>query len=51
MAASVIGSQDGSRRGRLVIWPEFQEADMNAEKWVRQKDRVKTLRHCEIALV
>ena len=34
VAASVVGSQDGSRRGRLVIWPEFQEADMNAEKWV-----------------
>ena len=36
VAASVVGSQDGSRRGRLVIWPEFQEADMNAEKWVSE---------------
>ncbi|XP_071801000.1 androglobin-like isoform X5 [Asterias amurensis] len=32
IAASVIGSQEG-RKQKLVIWPEWNDADVNAEKW------------------
>ena len=33
IAASVIGSQEG-RKQKIVIWPEWSDADVNAEKWV-----------------
>ena len=36
IAASVIGSQEG-RKQKLVIWPEWNDADVNAEKWVSTK--------------
>ena len=34
IAASVGGSQDSNKRHRLVIWPEWSDNDVNAEKWV-----------------
>ncbi|XP_022081747.1 androglobin-like [Acanthaster planci] len=32
IAASVVGSQEG-RKQKLVIWPEWNDTDVNAEKW------------------
>eukprot|EP00057_Strongylocentrotus_purpuratus_P006163 XP_011660637.1 PREDICTED: androglobin isoform X28 [Strongylocentrotus purpuratus] len=32
IAASVIGSQEG-RKQKVVIWPEWSDADVNGEKW------------------
>lgn len=34
IAASVVGSQEGKKQ-KLLIWPEWSDADINAEKWVR----------------
>ncbi|XP_064627067.1 androglobin-like isoform X5 [Lineus longissimus] len=33
IAASVGGSQDGAKRQKFVIWPEWSDADVNAERW------------------
>ena len=33
-AASIAQSATDSKRPRLVIWPEWSDADVNAEKWV-----------------
>ncbi|KAJ8026646.1 Androglobin [Holothuria leucospilota] len=32
IAASVVGSQEGKKQ-KLLIWPEWSDADINAEKW------------------
>ena len=33
-AASIAQSATDPKRPRLVIWPEWSDADVNAEKWV-----------------
>ena len=33
-ASAFAGGLEASRKKQIVIWPEWNEADINSEKWV-----------------